>query len=107
MDISSLCHRDIVSINANATVREAAHVMRQHHVGALVVTDPEEPGRAIGVVTDRNLVVDLLALGLPVEGRAVGTLTSLAPSTSPGTSHEDRLTNVSGESHGPYLPLHA
>lgn len=76
MDISSLCHRDIVSINARATVREAAERMRQHHVGALVVTDPDEPGRAIGVVTDRNLVVDLLAQGLPVEGLAIGTLCS-------------------------------
>lgn len=39
--------------------------MRRHHVGALV---------AIGIVTDRNLVVDLLARGLPAEGQAIGTL---------------------------------
>ncbi|MDP3759276.1 MAG: CBS domain-containing protein [Ramlibacter sp.] len=76
MDISSLCQRDIVSVGANASIREAAEAMRRHHVGALVVTDPEVPGRAIGVVTDRNLVVDLLAQGLPVEGQAIGTLCS-------------------------------
>jgi CBS domain-containing protein len=76
MDISSLCQRDIVSVSANASVREAAEAMRRHHVGALVVTDPEVPGRAIGVVTDRNLVVDLLAQGLPAEGQAIGTLCS-------------------------------
>lgn len=76
MDISSLCQRDIVSVSANASIREAAEAMRRHHVGALVVTDPEVPGRAIGVVTDRNLVVDLLAQGLPVEGQAIGTLCS-------------------------------
>jgi CBS domain-containing protein len=76
MDISSLCQREIVSIRANASVREAAEVMRQNHVGSLVVTDPEEPGRAIGFVTDRNLVVDLLATGLPVEGRDIGTVCS-------------------------------
>lgn len=76
MDISSLCTREIVSVSANASIREAAEAMRQHHVGALVVTDPDEPGRAIGLVTDRNLVVDLLAQGLPVEGQAIGTLCS-------------------------------
>lgn len=76
MDISSLCQRDIVSVGANATIREAAEAMRRDHVGALVVTDPEVPGRAIGVVTDRDLVVDLLAQGLPVEGQMVGTLCS-------------------------------
>jgi predicted transcriptional regulator len=47
MNVSSLCHRQIVSIGANASVREAAEAMRQHHVGALVVTDAQEPGRAI------------------------------------------------------------
>jgi CBS domain-containing protein len=76
MDMSSLCQREIVSVRANASIREAAEAMRRHHVGALVVTDPEEPGRAIGVVTDRNLVVDLLAAGLPVEGQDIGTLCS-------------------------------
>lgn len=76
MDISSLCKREIVSVGANASVREAAEAMRYHHVGALVVTDPEEPGRAVGFLTDRNLVVDVLATGLPVEGLTVGALCS-------------------------------
>src|SRR5450830_1395634 len=74
MDISSLCRREIVSVSANASIREAAEAMRHHHVGALVVTDPEEPGRAVGVVTDRTLVVDLLAPGLPVDGQTIGAL---------------------------------
>lgn len=76
MNISSLCHRDIVSISGSASVREAAQAMRTHHVGALVVTDPEEPGRAIGVVTDRDLVVDFLAPGLPVEGQSIAAFCS-------------------------------
>jgi CBS domain-containing protein len=76
MDISSLCQREIVSVDANASIREAAQAMRQHHVGALVVTDPEEPGRAIGLVTDRDLVVNLVATDLPLEGHAIGTLCS-------------------------------
>lgn len=76
MDISSLCKREIVSIRANASIREAAEAMRQNHVGALVVTDPEETGRAVGFVTDRNLVVDLLATGLPVEEQTIGALCS-------------------------------
>jgi CBS domain-containing protein len=86
MDISSLCEREIVSVGANASVREAAEAMRHHHVGALVVTDPEEPGRAVGVVTDRDLVVDLLAPGLPVEGQAIGTLCSTTLVGVPATA---------------------
>lgn len=74
MDISSLCQRELVSVGSNASIREAAEAMRHHHVGALVVTDAEEPGRAMGLVTDRDLVVDVLAPGRPVEGQLIGTL---------------------------------
>lgn len=76
MDISSLCQREIVSVSGNASIREAAEAMRHHHVGALIVTDPEDPGRAVGVVTDRDLVIDLLASGRPVEQETIGTLCS-------------------------------
>ena len=71
MDISSLCRHEIISVSANASVREAALAMRTHHVGSLIVTDPQEKGRAVGVITDRDLVINLLAPGSPV-----GTLCS-------------------------------
>jgi CBS domain-containing protein len=74
MNISSLCRREVVSVNANASVREAAQAMRSEHVGALAVTDPEEPGRIVGILTDRDLVVDVLATGRPPAGLAVGNL---------------------------------
>ena len=76
MDISSLCRREIIAVGANASVREAAMAMRTHHVGSLIVTDPEEGGRAIGVITDRDLVINLLAPGAPVDGQTIGSLCS-------------------------------
>ena len=74
MNISTLCRRDIVSVPASTSVRQAAGVMRDQHVGALAVTDPYAPGRVIGIVTDRDVVIDLLAAGHPVEGQAIGSL---------------------------------
>lgn len=41
-----------------------AKIMRQHHVGALVVVDAQEKTRPIGIVTDRDLVLELMAEGL-------------------------------------------
>ena len=38
--------------------------MRQHHIGALVVVDATEKTRAVGIVTDRDLVLELMAEGL-------------------------------------------
>lgn len=41
-----------------------AKLMRQHHVGALVVVDAQEKARPVGIVTDRDLVLELMAEGL-------------------------------------------
>ena len=41
-----------------------AQLMRQHHIGALVVVDATEKTRAVGIVTDRDLVLELMAEGL-------------------------------------------
>jgi len=74
MDVSELCSREIVTVPASASVREAAVAMRDHQVGALAITDPLAPGRVIGMVTDRDLVLDLLAAGRPAEGQPIGEL---------------------------------
>lgn len=41
-----------------------AQLMRKHHVGALVVVDAEEKTQPVGIVTDRDLVLELMAESL-------------------------------------------
>ena len=41
-----------------------AQLMRKHHIGALVVVDAEEKTRPVGIVTDRDLVLELMAESL-------------------------------------------
>ena len=41
-----------------------AQLMRQHHIGALVVVDAQDKTRPVGIVTDRDLVLALMAEGL-------------------------------------------
>jgi CBS domain-containing protein len=74
MAIGDLCTRDVVYIGRNESAADAARLMREHHVGSLVVLDPARPGgRPVGMVTDRDIVVGIVALGVdagttPVEG---------------------------------------
>lgn len=42
----------------------AAQLMRRHHIGALVVVDAQDKTRPLGIVTDRDLVLELMAEGL-------------------------------------------
>ena len=42
MSVGEVCKREVVFISRDSTVAEAAKLMREHHVGALVVTGYEE-----------------------------------------------------------------
>lgn len=41
-----------------------AQLMRKHHVGAMVVVDSEQKSQAVGIISDRDLVLGLIAEGL-------------------------------------------
>lgn len=64
MDLKSLCHRPIVTIEADRPLQQAAQLMREHHVGALVIVHTGADGvHAAGIVTDRDLAIEVLARG--------------------------------------------
>lgn len=61
MPIESLLKRPVVTIAADASCTGAAELMRKENVGAVVVADA---GRPLGIVTDRDIVVRVVADGL-------------------------------------------
>jgi len=62
MPISEICNREVTIVQRETTVHEAAKLMRQHHVGSVVVVDESKGMRIpVGIVTDRDLVVEIMA----------------------------------------------
>ena len=62
MPISEICNREIVIVRRDDTVLEAARLMRQHHVGDVLVVEERNGIRVpVGIVTDRDLVVEIMA----------------------------------------------
>lgn len=77
MPISDLCTRDVVFATRATAVVAAAQLMRQHHVGDLVVVDERAGARVpVGILTDRDLVVEVLAEGVPVDTVTIGDIMS-------------------------------
>lgn len=65
MKIGEVCKRTPVTCTRAATVSEVARLMRASHVGDVIVVDPLEDGQQpVGIVTDRDLVVAVLARDL-------------------------------------------
>jgi len=75
--IGEICNREVVFTRPNESVRSAALLMREHHVGSLVVVD-EAGGRRIpaGILTDRDIAVGVVALGLDPAATLVGAVMS-------------------------------
>lgn len=62
MPIREFCNREVVVVDRQCLVREAARLMRNYHVGNVVVVDVHENSRLpVGIVTDRDLVVEIMA----------------------------------------------
>jgi CBS domain-containing protein len=93
MNIASICQRRVITIEADASLKEAAAFMRENHVGALVVIDAVEPSRVAGVVTDRDLAIEVLAGDVDAAGMCVGQLVNGSLFAVPGSgSVQDAVT---------------
>jgi CBS domain-containing protein len=65
MTIREICNRSVVCGTRDMSAVDAAKLMRQHHIGNVVVVDRlHGDRRPIGVVTDRDIVVEVVAAGL-------------------------------------------
>jgi CBS domain-containing protein len=75
MQLSSFCMLEVACCSPRTTVLEAAHLMRQKHTGDLVVIDDnEEKPPPLGVITDRDVVVEVLGKGLDPAVTTVGSV---------------------------------
>jgi len=75
MKIGKVCNREVIVTDKGSNVLEAAKLMRQHHVGSLLVISRESDGnRPVGIITDRDIVVEVLAEEVPLDKIAVEDL---------------------------------
>lgn len=65
MRLHEIMTTEVVTATSEATARHLAELMRDRNVGSVVLVDAV--GRPAGMVTDRDLAVDVLAEGLGPE----------------------------------------
>jgi len=75
MPIGEICSREVVCAKRDTTVKTAARLMREQHVGSIVVVEePEEKRIPTGIVTDRDITVAVVALGLDPDVIQIGDI---------------------------------
>jgi CBS domain-containing protein len=91
MYLKDICVLDVANCTREHTVATAAQIMRQQHTGDLIVVDDNDGGlKPIGIITDRDIVMEVLALGRDPHSTQVGEIMSKQLVVAAG--HEDVAT---------------
>lgn len=67
MLVGEACTREVVTVDKKDSILDAARLMRQHHVGTVIVTErPDGERTPVGILTDRDITVELVAQDVDV-----------------------------------------
>ena len=82
MKVGDICGRNTVTTQEFDELTTAAQLMRERHVGYLVVVEPNVGDRTVspvGVITDRDIVVGIIAQGTDPRTLRVGDIMTREP----------------------------
>jgi CBS domain-containing protein len=83
MTIGTICTHRVITVDRGIDIAAAATVMRENHIGYLIVTDAQSGGSApIGVITDRDIVVKVMARDVEPHTLTVGDVMTPEPLTA-------------------------
>lgn len=75
MSVAEICHREVVSADRKTSIVEAAKIMRRTHTGSLIIVDSDDPiSKPLGIVTDRDLVIEVIAKDEDISNLTVGDI---------------------------------
>lgn len=88
MKVGEICQRNVVCIDSAVELSAAAQTMRERHVGFLIVhRADDELRRPIGVLTDRDIVIEVVAKNVPADSLTVDDVMTRQPVIA--NEHED------------------
>lgn len=75
MIVLDACNREVITLEQDGSLIAAAKLMRQHHVGDVVVVKIKDNKRVpVGIVTDRDVVIEVVATELDPNVITVGDI---------------------------------
>jgi CBS domain-containing protein len=77
MTIREVCRRSVATARRAEGLVEIARRMREQHVGCVVVVADGDAGEVpLGILTDRDLVIEVIAQAIPLDSVTVGDIAS-------------------------------
>lgn len=77
MTIGEICTREVAIVTPHETVLDAAKVMREQHVGDVIVVEQRDNQTVpVGIITDRDIVIEILAKDVSLKSVSVNDIMS-------------------------------
>lgn len=105
MKIQDIMTREPSCVTPDATVREAALLMKKEDVGIVPVVDGERERQLLGVVTDRDIAVRCIAEGRDGTCRVRDVMTSDDIATCTESDDVDDVMNTMGSEKVRRIPI--
>lgn len=75
MTLKTICNREVLIAGKDDSIFEAARLMREYHAGDVVIVDDKHGARyPVGIVTDRDIVIELIAKKVDADSVTLGDL---------------------------------
>ena len=82
MDVNLICNHNVATIRKSEGIADAAELMRTEHVGDLIVVEPRGNATVpVGILTDRDIVVGVVAKRVAPDAVTVGDSMTRNPLT--------------------------
>jgi CBS domain-containing protein len=89
LKVEDVMVREVVTISENASVKEAAGIMNQFEIGSIIAV---RRGKAIGIITERDLLKRVIAEGMDAKKtRVKDIMSSPLVVIAPGTELEEAM----------------
>lgn len=73
MDVNLICNHNVATVGKGQGIVDAAALMREEHVGDLIVVEPRGNAHVpVGILTDRDIVVGVIAKKIAADAVTVG-----------------------------------
>ncbi len=73
MNVGEICNREVIIMGKDGSIRDAAQLMREFHVGDIVIVEERDQQRyPVGILTDRDMVIEILANDVDADAVDVG-----------------------------------
>jgi len=106
MDLNKIGKSSVITVPSHIQIDDAAKIMRSNHIGDLIVVEEKEGAKIpVGIITDRDIVLATIALGIPTENLSVGDIMSTNLITSNKNESLLHIINLMKDNGVKRIPL--